>query len=281
MCVETITIALCAPESSPHLSFTCGKLHLVAGRRTVCDKASGRCVCYFGTCGNAGRAALTDGIDFSAISKVRCTSCTAREDAVGDRRKNQEVLESVLLDPSAVHYVDVDRKVKLLSQLWHQKSDCPYHAEGPVIDSASAEASFDEVSIEKQGPVQSATTDVFEHNEADSASAVDAWTSAPVSVNTDITEIADFDSPSDKDHASIVGDGNDDVTTGFINDGDASVKAGSDTDKGVQNGLEGGTTLVTRRAVNFSYSAEAADKLRDATSKFASLKSGFLMGKAT
>lgn len=50
-------------------------------------------------------------------------------------------------------------------------------------------------------------------------------------------------------------------------------------DKGedVQNS---GLTPVTRRAVNFSFSAEQADKLREATEKFASLKSGFLSGMA-
>jgi hypothetical protein len=40
-------------------------------------------------------------------------------------------------------------------------------------------------------------------------------------------------------------------------------------------------TPVSRRAVNFSFSAETADKLRDTTEKFASLKSGFLCGKAS
>ncbi|KAM0358903.1 hypothetical protein ACHAP4_004885 [Fusarium culmorum] len=310
MCVETITIALCAPQSTPHLSFTCGNLHLVAEDRVVCDSAVGDCICYFGTCGKVTREVPTGGIDFSAISKVRCTTCTAREDEVGDARKNREILESVLLGRPATNDADWDQTSKRLQQLWHQKSACPYHVQGSVpkakatvnkpakeqvraqvdiksaVGSAPSEASFGEVVIDKDDFHQSATTDASEHSEADSASTVDPWTGAPVIAEPVTAEPAGFNSPSVKD----------DVTTVIANDddGDTSVKAGSDDGNGDHNGLEGdvdtkvshdapksidGATPVSRRAVNFAFSAEAADKLRDTTAKFASLKSSFLMGK--
>ncbi|CAF3615820.1 hypothetical protein SNK03_003883 [Fusarium graminearum] len=310
MCVETITIALCAPQSAPRLSFTCGNLHLVAENHVVCDSAVGNCICYFGTCGKVTREVPTGGIDFSAISKVRCTTCTAREDEVGDARKDREILESVLLGRPATNDADWDQTSKRLQQLWQQKSACPYHVQGSVrkakatvnkpakeqvqaqvdiksaVPSAPSKASFGEVVIDKDDLHQSATTDASEHSEADSASAVDPWTGAPVIAEPVTAEPAGFDSPSVKD----------DVTTVIANDNDGgtSVKTGSDAGKGGHNGLEGdvdtklghdapksidGATPVSRRAVNFAFSAEAADKLRDTTAKFASLKSSFLMGK--
>ncbi|CAG1990488.1 unnamed protein product [Fusarium graminearum] len=305
MCVETITIALCAPQSAPRLSFTCGNLHLVAENHVVCDSAVGNCICYFGTCGKVTHEVPTGGIDFSAISKVRCTTCTAREDEVGDARKDREILESVLLGRPATNDADWDQTSKRLQQLWQQKSACPYHVQGSVrkakatvnkpakeqvqaqvdiksaVPSAPSKASFGEVVIDKDDLHQSATTDASEHSEADSASAVDPWTGAPV-----IAEPVTAEPPSVKD----------DVTTVIANDNDGgtSVKTGSDAGKGGHNGLEGdvdtklghdapksidGATPVSRRAVNFAFSAEAADKLRDTTAKFASLKSSFLMGK--
>ncbi|CAF3557236.1 unnamed protein product [Fusarium graminearum] len=310
MCVETITIALCAPQSAPRLSFTCGNLHLVAENHVVCDSAVGNCICYFGTCGKVTREVPTGGIDFSAISKVRCTTCTAREDEVGDARKDREILESVLLGRPATNDADWDQTSKRLQQLWQQKSACPYHVQGSVrkakatvnkpakeqvqaqvdiksaVPSAPSKASFGEVVIDKDDLHQSATTDASEHSEADSASTVDPWTGAPVIAEPVTAEPAGFDSPSVKDDVTIV--------IANDNDGGTSVKAGSDAGKGGHNGLEGdvdtklghdapksidGATPVSRRAVNFAFSAEAADKLRDTTAKFASLKSSFLMGK--
>ncbi|KAM0548178.1 hypothetical protein ACHAPJ_009976 [Fusarium lateritium] len=60
-------------------------MHMVAQNRTVCDGAHGTCVCFFGTCGSVVRDVTTNGIDLADIAKVRCASCTVREDAVGDR----------------------------------------------------------------------------------------------------------------------------------------------------------------------------------------------------
>jgi hypothetical protein len=247
MCVENITIALCAPHNPPHLSFTCGKLHMVAQNRVVCNKARGSCICYFGTCGNVVRDAPTNGIDFSGVAKVRCVSCTAREDVVGDSRENQEVLESVLLDRPAINDAAWSQQSKLLQKRWSHKSACPYHSEGsatkdmaivdepakehvwvqvdtkPVADSAPAAASFVEVAIDKPAPVEPAATDRSEHTEADSGPAIDPWTGNPIKTKTVTTGPASFGSPSGKDDVTTVIPDN--------NDGGASAQA-SDSDKG-------------------------------------------------
>ncbi|KAM0229304.1 hypothetical protein ACHAPO_010083 [Fusarium lateritium] len=167
--------------------------------------------------------------------------------------------------------------------------------------STPAEASSDEVSLYLKDS-KPAATDASEHYGEDSVPAADLWAAKriaaeaantelpitepvvtepvitkpaitePITIEHAMTESTVTETPFEKDDEPAVG-AND-------NDGETSVKSGSDTGKCDQKGREGGTTPITRRAVNFQYSAEAADKLRDATEKFATLKSGFLMGKA-
>ncbi|QPC77895.1 hypothetical protein HYE68_008647 [Fusarium pseudograminearum] len=294
MCVEIITIAQCARSSASDEYSSCGKLHLIGKEHVVCKEAHGDCICCFGTCGKIIPEVPT-GIALSEISQAPCLACA------GGRLKNYKVLESILLDGNGIHDENWDLNLKALQAVWHQKCACPRgikastpkddatvnepakeHASGhvdtkPVVDSAAAEASFTEVATDKQGPGQSATTDAPEHVEADPAPAADPWTGAPVDADPVIT-------------------GKDDMATAVANDndGDTSIKAGSDAGNVVQGSLDGeavaeasrdapkstdGATPVSRRAVNFAFSAETADKLRDTTEKFAALKTSFLMGK--
>ncbi|KAL4723574.1 hypothetical protein ACLX1H_009212 [Fusarium chlamydosporum] len=327
MCVEKVTIAQCAPPTSPTLSFTCGKLHMVAQDRIVCDDACGNCVCFFGTCGTIGRDIPTDGIDLSDVAKIRCASCTGREDIVGDRRKDQEILESALLMRPAVNKEAWEEHAKLLKKLWHSKSACPYHPEDKSrefkaakakpttpepakehvwvevdtkpVDTKPVEASFVEVTIDKPAPVEPSDSSVSEHTEAKSAPTIDSWTGAPVTEGV-TNEPAAFDSHSVKDGASTFDTDNDEPKNADEAIPMSVVQNGLDREEGIHSSRwahqnpevsvpsqdkgeevqNSGLTPVTRRAVNFSFSAEQADKLREATEKFASLKSGFLSGMA-
>ncbi|KAK7425141.1 hypothetical protein QQX98_000055 [Neonectria punicea] len=130
MCREAITLAICAPQNPPLLSFTCGKLHLVAGHRDVCADARGPCICFFGTCGVVERDFSTVAVDFTAMTKLRCAHCTLREDAVGERRSAQEILESPLLQRHALPVGDTGSFRKhqdILKGLWGGESSCPFH----------------------------------------------------------------------------------------------------------------------------------------------------------
>ncbi|KAM5352779.1 hypothetical protein ACJ41O_005501 [Fusarium nematophilum] len=141
MCIESITIALCAPQNPPALVFNCGKLHLVAKQRLVCANARGSCVCFFGTCGLVERDASTKGLDFADIAKIRCASCTVREDNVGDRRKGREILESRLLQRPAVDLRDAvacKQHNDTLMELWGGKKGCPFHAESRPVSAHSS-----------------------------------------------------------------------------------------------------------------------------------------------
>ncbi|SPJ70618.1 uncharacterized protein FTOL_00346 [Fusarium torulosum] len=129
MCRENVTIAQCAPLDPPVLSFTCGKLHMVAQDRVVCEKAEGKCVCYFGTCGLVTREVTTSGVDLGNIVKIRCATCVVREDNVGDRRSGREILESPLLERPAIGKTGKENYARLLNSLWRGKSACPYHSE--------------------------------------------------------------------------------------------------------------------------------------------------------
>ncbi|KAF9772493.1 hypothetical protein IL306_009797 [Fusarium sp. DS 682] len=143
MCREVITIAQCSPEQAPVLSFNCGKLHLVAHERVVCDAARGKCICFFGTCGNIDREIPTKGMDLASVVKARCAECTPRQDRIGDLRKAQDMLESPLLQP-AVAEGEWSNHSKKLSVLWLGKPACPYHVEAsvgpatPVTESVTA-----------------------------------------------------------------------------------------------------------------------------------------------
>ncbi|RGP79336.1 hypothetical protein FLONG3_2565 [Fusarium longipes] len=342
MCVENVTIALCAPHNPSQLSFNCSKLHMVAQGRTICKKARGSCICYFGTCGNVSREISTDGMDLSDVSKAKCASCTEREDAIGDSRKNKEVLESILLDRSAIDEAAWGEQFEHLSKLWYSKSTCPFHLGGPVpkdevvkkptkqhvwveIDtkpvagSAPTEASFVEVAIDEPALVEPTATDVSEHAEPDSGPVIDPWTGAPATAGNITAETAGFDSHSDKDGTT--------TSVTDENEGGASIETDKDSGKDVRNVLDGdvgietscwapkssealveakehdneaqeapgedkaqsqefqsvqanGANHLSRRAVNFSFSAETAEKRRDANEKLAALRSGFLSGKA-
>ena len=146
MCLETISIAVCAPTKIPTLSFTCGKLHLIASQRYVCEDAFDQCVCYFGTCGNIKQSLGNKAIDLAELNKVRCVQCTEKQDDVGDGRKGQEILESPLLDRDPISISDENARDKYfakLKSLWGDQPACPYHAIanpvalGPTADKAS------------------------------------------------------------------------------------------------------------------------------------------------
>ncbi|KAF7558425.1 hypothetical protein G7046_g5741 [Stylonectria norvegica] len=128
MCREVITIAICAPQSAPALSFACGKLHLVAGQRLVCKDAKGSCVCYFGTCGIVERDVLSaSSSDLSEVNKVRCIQCTIREDNINDRRPALQVLDSPLLQRAPIPKNNIQQHMVMLSKLWGNKPTCPFH----------------------------------------------------------------------------------------------------------------------------------------------------------
>ncbi|KAF5678078.1 hypothetical protein FDENT_9074 [Fusarium denticulatum] len=128
MCRETVTIAQCAPEVSPVLAFYCAKLHLVAKDRIVCDAAKGKCICFFGSCGAIDREIPTKGTNLSELVKARCAECTPREHRVGNGIPAQQILESVLLR-STDGQNGWEERSKLVSELWLNKTACPYHVE--------------------------------------------------------------------------------------------------------------------------------------------------------
>ncbi|KAF5714683.1 cytochrome P450 monooxygenase [Fusarium mundagurra] len=128
MCRETVTIAQCAPKVSPVLAFYCAKLHLVAKDHTICDAAKGKCICFFGSCGTIDREIPTKGINLSELVKARCAECTPREHRVGNGIPAQQILESVLLR-STDGQNGWEERSKLVSELWLNKTACPYHVD--------------------------------------------------------------------------------------------------------------------------------------------------------
>ncbi|CEI67452.1 hypothetical protein FVEN_g11572 [Fusarium venenatum] len=297
MCVELITLAMCSSASTDREPVYCGRFHLVTGERIVCDEASCKCIYSFGTCGKIETESPA-GFSVSDIMNLPCIPCATR---MGDRLKNQEILEPFLIKGSHLHGEYLEQKLKVLQAAGHEDSTCPSHGEGSAtkgkatveepakkhivarintklaVSSAPAEASVDEVGLHSEGS-ESARTHAAKHYGEDSASAADPWTGAPIvtepyNAEHAMTKSTITETPFEKD---------DDESAVVANDngGETSIKAGSDAGNGNEKGLEDDTTPITRRAVNFQYSAEAADKLRDTTEKFASLKSGFLMGKA-
>ncbi|KAK4061064.1 uncharacterized protein Triagg1_10491 [Trichoderma aggressivum f. europaeum] len=128
MCKEFTTIAICAPEKAPSMSFTCGQLHLVVERRQVCDKATGSCICFVGTCGTLESIPSTQGVPITALKSIRCVACTVREEEVGDRRSNEELIESPLLTRTAVKSPeDLQLFNEVIKSLWNGEGECPYH----------------------------------------------------------------------------------------------------------------------------------------------------------
>ncbi|KAM0246861.1 hypothetical protein ACHAP5_004483 [Fusarium lateritium] len=186
MCRESVTIAQCAPLDPPLLSFTCGKLHMVAQDRIICEKAEGKCVCYFGTCGLVKREVTTSGVDLGDIAKIRCAICVVREDNVGDRRSGREILESPLLERPAIDKAGKENHARLLNSLWRGKAACPYHSED-MPESSISHAMNDE-SINTPAQVEVVVEPVAE-----------TTVNEPVSVDTPAVDIHAIDiSVSDK-----------------------------------------------------------------------------------
>ncbi|KAK5989366.1 hypothetical protein PT974_10885 [Cladobotryum mycophilum] len=145
MCFEHVDVAICAPMRPPALTFTCGKIHLVARNRQVCAKALGRCSCFFGTCGTIEKVASADTLDLAEITKVRCVGCTAREDQVGERRHGQELIDSPLLvrNPCA-SAAALERFLESIKEIWGGSHACPFHAnDASQSDQATASGSED------------------------------------------------------------------------------------------------------------------------------------------
>ncbi|KAM0352339.1 hypothetical protein ACHAPU_002004 [Fusarium lateritium] len=322
MCRETVTIAQCAPDSPPVLTFNCGKLHMIAQDRTVCGEAKGKCVCYFGTCGRVQREVSTNGIDLSEITKVRCASCVVREDKVGDRRTGREILESCLLERPAVNQAGWESHSKLLANLWRDKAACPYHTEAlsefsmtkPMydepIDTVAPIAEHVQPAAEAHYPTEA--SNVAEHSDHE---IIEVKTSSdePVLAETPAIETTGTESvaaitewlatdPATSDHAEP-------ASPGPVSPKPVSIASASDS--GIKNGLDREIGIETSRwapakssdkssepaaedvqaedseqprrvpKVNFAFDPNNADKLRDTTQKFASLKSSFLLGKAS
>lgn len=132
MCVEHISTALCAPTKTPSLSFTCGRLHLIAGKRDICDNAKGTCACFFGTCGQISRVAISSAVDWADVPKVRCVACTEREDHVGEGRAGRDLLESPLLTRHAINDAEQAAYMTRLRDLWQGSDSCPFHKDGQI-----------------------------------------------------------------------------------------------------------------------------------------------------
>ncbi|KAM0255523.1 hypothetical protein ACHAQJ_005670 [Trichoderma viride] len=141
MCKEYLTIAVCAPQKAPHMSFTCGKLHLVAERREVCDKATGKCLCFVGTCGSLENISSAKGVVFSSLKPIRCAGCTSREEEVGDRRSKEELIASPLLTRAAIQTPEEMKEFEvILKKLWGGKSQCPFHAPPAISEEVVEDA---------------------------------------------------------------------------------------------------------------------------------------------
>ncbi|KAF4452439.1 hypothetical protein F53441_4719 [Fusarium austroafricanum] len=311
MCLEKVTIAMCAPKEAPYLSFDCGKLHLVAADRIVCDKARAKCVCYFGTCGTVERELPTKGIDITSLAKVRCVECTPREDNVGNRRTSQEILESPLLQRAAVDEAAWPKQAELLRGLWRGKSGCPYHVGAlntingaPVLQHAQVEVgthSVVEPTVSK--PVAAKEEDFIEFSStehdtsnvansehvpvesgpvespiAEPAAVVDEWVSdAPVSYHGD-GEVHEFEFNSRIKNGLETEVGISTSRWAPEKSPEKSLETSDVKDQG-QFQVQEPVTTGPRRVptVNFSFDPNNAEKIRDTTQKFADLKASFLM----
>ncbi|KAF4340029.1 cytochrome P450 monooxygenase [Fusarium beomiforme] len=320
MCREVITIAQCSPEQSPVLSFNCGKLHLVAHERVVCDGARGKCICFFGTCGSIGREIPTKGMDLASVVKARCAECTPRQDRIGDHRKAQDMLESPLLQP-AVAKGEWPEHSKKLSALWLGKLACPYHAEASVGPATPVTESVTSIKQPVQSKATATDTAVGFAVKTASQSTVEPFAEpptlkAPDSTSTDpapagspaappsagadewatntgntantVVDEWDTNTANPVDHEKTdegFDSGNktlDPSEVGISTSRWAPGNASSSEPTGEVKGKEQAPVVVSasRRAVNFSYDPNNAEKLQETSQKFADLKASFLMGKA-
>ncbi|KAH7255305.1 uncharacterized protein BKA55DRAFT_688321 [Fusarium redolens] len=353
MCREVITIAQCAPEVAPVLAFYCAKLHLVAKERVVCDAARGKCICFFGSCGIIDREIPTKGIDLAGVTKVRCAECTPRESRVGNGFKAQEILESVLLRPADAEH-GWEQRFKVISELWLNKTACPYHVDvsakpaAPITEvvTTSQHVHFDadagqsavKLAAEPAGSTEPACEPVrepafeptpesaelkpgfeaaveehfseFSGSErptlnatvsppsgpiftdslvAEPASPADEWTTntAPAGEQGDNANNHGFESgvkePLDPDEVGI---STSRWAPGNANSNSSEPAEPADEVKDKEQGQEQGqeqeqapVVAGPRRAVNFSYDPNNAEKLLETAEKFANVKA-FLMAKA-
>lgn len=155
MCYQKISVAICAPEQPNELSYTCSKLHMVASDHHVCKDVKGGCLCFIGTCGTLNHVLTTAAIDFSAIKKVRCVSCTKLEDGLADRRSGQQIIDSVLLTKSGVSEDQFPEYAKFIHSLWGEGVTCPWHDDqaSTVGTNTPALATPTESDSEGPGPV--------------------------------------------------------------------------------------------------------------------------------
>ncbi|KAL7931882.1 hypothetical protein V8C35DRAFT_308800 [Trichoderma chlorosporum] len=152
MCKEHVTIAICAPQKAPSMSFTCGKLHLVAENRQVCDKATGSCLCFVGTCGVLETVPTTEGLPISSLKSIRCAACTSREEEIGERRSNEELIGSPLLIRSAITSPEQKEKFDgIMKSLWNGSHQCPYHFTSILREESNAVVVKSDMDMEKHG----------------------------------------------------------------------------------------------------------------------------------
>ncbi|CCT68209.1 uncharacterized protein FFB20_00169 [Fusarium fujikuroi] len=354
MCSETITVAQCAPKVSPVLAFYCAKLHLVAKERIVCEAAKGKCICFFGSCGAIDREIPTKGINLSDVVKARCAECTPREHRVGNGIPAQQILESVLLR-SADAQNGWEERSKLVSELWINKTACPYHvdtsaepatpvaevinitehihldtevghtgtglsaesvvptdlaSESPELKpgfeaavqkdfgdfSSSDNADMKDASSSLVGPVftdsfvaepASSLVDEWTTN-ADTAGNADEWTTntAPGGGHGDNTE----NHSSDSGVKDILDPEEVGISTSRWAPGNSPTNSTKPTKPAVdfkenesgeeREKVQTPVVAVSRRAVNFSYNPDNAEKLLETAEMFANVKKAFLMGKA-
>jgi hypothetical protein len=154
MCIEHISIALCAPSRPPVLSFTCGNLHTVASKREVCSQARGTCVCFFATCGSLERAVSTAAVDWTKIPKIRCADCTTREDHVADRRSGQALVESPLLTRRRLAEDEHDIYFSSLRELWNDEPSCPYHKDESEPKDSKTDHDLQHANMREKGNIE-------------------------------------------------------------------------------------------------------------------------------
>lgn len=163
------------------MSFTCGQLHQVVDRRQVCDKATGSCICFVGTCGVLESIPSTLAIPISSLRSIRCVACTTREEEIGDRRSNEELIDSPLLTRAAVKSPeDLQHFKEIIKSLWNGENECPYHTmlttretseDPPVITKLVSDADMKkDEGISKELPTASIHEEVAEDNVSEASS---------------------------------------------------------------------------------------------------------------
>ncbi|KAM0425677.1 hypothetical protein ACHAPT_009209 [Fusarium lateritium] len=286
MCRENLTIALCAPLNAPFLSFTCGKLHMVAEQRHVCEQARGGCICFFGTCGAVEKNVGTNSIDLASIVKVRCAGCAVREDNIGDRRSPQQIIESVLLQRPAIDPNDdfVSKKhAALLKELWSGANTCPFHVQPDMTHQPATTSSVD------------AEPDHSDQQAASPIAPVEVVTKAPSMVHDTVddgwTAPATPPSPQKEEHSrkssSDIGIKNIDCEIGLKSSRWAPQASEKSTEapvkKSVEAPIEKPATQEMRRAppLVFTRDPDNAVKVRDAAKMMANVKAFLVSELAT